>query len=178
MAEPVRRAFAAARSRLWRALATAPDPGGWGFSAVVGCLALAAMAVVGFSGGLYHLGAPSLAGLPLRLLSVIFVPALGEEAVFRGVLVPDRFETPRPFAAIAAATAVFTGWHVAETLFLRRAAPIFLRADFLACAAILGAGCAVIRWRTASLWPAVALHWLAVVVWQTWLGGPGVEALS
>ena len=119
----------------------------------------------------------SLAGLPLRLASVFFVPALSEEAVFRGVLVPGRSETRRPFAAIAAATAVFTGWHIVETLFLRHAAPIFLRVDFLACAAILGAGCAVIRWRTASLWPAVALHWLVVVVWQTWLGGPGVDAL-
>ncbi len=59
----------------------------------------------------------------------------------------------------------------------RIAAPIFLRADFLACAAILGAGCAIIRWRTASLWPAVILHWLMVVVWQTWLGGAGVGAL-
>jgi predicted Abi (CAAX) family protease len=62
-------------------------------------------------------------------------------------------------------------------LFLPRAAPIFLRPDFLACAAILGAGCALIRWRTASIWPAVALHWLVVVIWQTWLGGPEVAAL-
>ncbi len=136
------------------------------------------MAAVGFSGGLYRLGAPSLAGLPLRLVSVIFVPALGEEAAFRGLLVPDRSETPRPFLAIVAVTALFTGWHVVETLFLRHAAPMFLRADFLTCAAILGAGCAVIRWRTSSLWPAVALHWLVVVVWETWLGGPGLDALK
>jgi predicted Abi (CAAX) family protease len=178
MDDAIRTVFTAARSRLWRALVTLPDFGGLGVSTAIGGLTLAAMAAVGFSGGLYHLGAPSLAGLPLRLVSVIFVPSLGEEAVFRGLLVPDRSETARPFTAIAAATAVFAGWHVVETLFLRHAAPIFLRADFLACAAILGAGCAVIRWRTASLWPAVALHWLAVVIWQTWLGGPDVEALK
>ena len=45
------------------------------------------------------------------------------------------------------------------------------------CAATLGLGCALIRWRTGSLWPAVALHWLVVVTWQTLLGGPGLDAL-
>jgi predicted Abi (CAAX) family protease len=181
MADRIRTVLAAAGRRFWRALASLPDAGGWRFSASVGGLALAAMAAVGFSGGLYRFAPASLAGLPLRLVSVFFVPALSEEAVFRGLLAPDRSETPCPSAAIvpiAVTTAIFTGWHVVETLFLRHAAPVFLRGDFLACAAILGAGCAVIRWRTASLWPAVALHWLVVMVWQTWLGGPGIEALQ
>jgi predicted Abi (CAAX) family protease len=178
MTSPIQKAVLAARGRLWRSLATVPGPAGWAFSALVGGLALAGMAVVGFSGGLYRIGPPHLTDLPIRLVSVVFIPALGEESVFRGLLVPDRAETDRPFAAIAAATTVFTVWHVVETLFLHHAAPVFLRSDFLACAAILGAGCAVIRWRTASLWPAVALHWLAVTLWQTWLGGPGVEALK
>jgi predicted Abi (CAAX) family protease len=136
------------------------------------------MAAIGFLGGLYRLQAPDLADLPLRLVSVFFVPAIGEEAVFRGVLVPDRSEAARPALAIAAATAIFTTWHGVETLFLPHAAPIFLRADFLTCAALLGTGCAIVRWRTGSLWPAVILHWLSVVVWQTWLGGPGLGALS
>jgi predicted Abi (CAAX) family protease len=159
-------------------VATPPDAGGWRFSAVVGGLTLTAIFLVGFSGGLYQFAPASVVGLPRRLASVFFVPALSEEAVFRGLLVPDRSETSRPLVAIAIATAIFTGWHVVETLFLRHAAPIFLRVDFLVCAAILGGGCAIIRWRTASLWPAVALHWLLVVVWQTWLGGPGMEALK
>jgi CAAX protease family protein len=170
-------AIAAAFGRLRRGLTTLPDAAGWRFSAIVGGAALALMAGIGFAGGLYRLATPDLAGLPLRALSVILVPALGEEAAFRGLLVPDRSETSRPWLAIGAVTVIFTGWHVVETLFLPRAAPIFLRVDFLTNAAILGAGCAVIRWRTTSVWPAVALHWLAVVIWQTWLGGPGVAAL-
>ena len=178
MDDLIRTAFTAAYSRLWRAVVSVPDPAGLRFSVGIGGLTLTAMAVVGFASGLYHLGAPNVAGLPLRLISVVFIPSLGEEAAFRGLLVPDRSETSRPFVPIAAATAVFTAWHMVETLFLRHAAPIFLRADFLTCAAILGAGCAVIRWRTTSLWPAVALHWLAVVAWQTWLGGPPIEALK
>ncbi len=167
----------AAVSRCWRALTRLPDLAGWGLSAAVGGGVLLAMAGVGFAGGLYHFAPSSLGELPLRMVSVFFVPALSEEAAFRGLLVPDQSETTRPIAAIAIVTAIFTAWHVVETLFLHHAAPTFLRADFLACAATLGAGCAVIRWRTGSLWPAVALHWLAVVIWQTWLGGPGVEAL-
>ncbi len=137
------------------------------------------MAVVGFAGGLCHLTQSRTAGWPLGLATVFVAPALGEEAMFRGPFIPSRSETRRPWAAIALVTLVFTGWHAIEaSTFLPRAAPIFLRPDFLACAAILGLGAAVIRWRTGSLWPAVALHWLVVVVWQTWLGGPGLEALQ
>lgn len=174
----IRKLVTHALRRLRRALATWPDASGWRFSGLAGAATLAGMAIVGFAGGLYRLQPPELSGLPLRLVSVIFVPALGEEAVFRGLFVPNRAEAARPWAAIVVTTAIFTGWHVAETLYLPGAAATFLRPDFLACAAILGVGCAVARWRTGSLWPAVMLHWLAVVVWQTWLGGPGLETLQ
>jgi len=163
--------------RLKRSIVTLPDAGGWRFAALVALATMTAMAAIGFAGGLYRFGHGDYTGLPLRLVSVALVPALSEEAVFRGLLTPDRTETRRSFAAIVGSTAIFTGWHVAETLFLRRAAPIFLRPDFLLCAATLGAGAALIRWRTGSLWPCVMLHWLVVVVWQTWLGGPTVADL-
>lgn len=162
----------AALARLKRSLATWPDRGGWAFSAAVMALTLAAMGAAGFATGFYRLHPPNLHGMPLRLLTVLVAPAIGEEASFRGLLIPDREETPRPWLAIAVATPVFTAWHVFEALtFLPAARPVFLRPDFLACATILGVGCAIVRWRTGSLWPAVALHWLAVTLWQTWLGG-------
>jgi predicted Abi (CAAX) family protease len=41
---------------------------------------------------------------------------------------------------------------------------------------VLGLGCAVMKLKTGSVWPAVILHWVLVVVWQTWLGG--VSALA
>jgi predicted Abi (CAAX) family protease len=163
-------------ARLWRAMITWPNAVGWRFAALAGVATLAPIALIGWAGGLFQ---PSVdyTGLPLRFISVLFVPALGEEAAFRGMLVPSRSETARPLAAIVLATALFTAWHGVETLFLHHAAPIFLRLDFLACAAILGAGCAVIRRQTESLWPTVVLHWGAVIVWQTWLGGPSVTSL-
>jgi predicted Abi (CAAX) family protease len=159
--------------RLRRALTTWPAASGWLFALMVGAPTLALSWAVGFTGGLYRLQAGDFAGLPTRMAAVFFVPALGEEAVFRGLLIPDRSETARPWASIATATALFTLWHVVQTLYAPQAAPVFLRPDFLATTAIEGLGCALIRWRTGSLWPAVALHWLEVVVWQTWLGGLG-----
>lgn len=174
MPDLIRRAAA----RLWRSLVTWPEARGWAWAAGVAIITLTTMQAVGFLGGLYRLTSPNLAGLPLRLITALIAPAFGEEAVFRGLLIPDRGETPRPWLSMASVTLVFTLWHVVEaSTFLPKAAPLFLRPDFLACSAILGFGCALVRWRTGSLWPAVALHWLVVAIWQTWLGGPGLEAL-
>ncbi len=159
------------KTRLLSSLRTLPDARGWAFSLAVSALTLALMAALGFATGLYALH-PTEPGLPLRMLTVLFVPALGEEIPFRGLLTPGPGETRRPNLQIAIATTFYTLWHVVEALtFLPRAAPVFLRPDFLACCAILGLGCAVVRRRTGSLWPAVLLHWTLVVVWQTWLGG-------
>jgi len=111
-------------------------------------------------------------------IGVLFVPALGEELLFRGPWIPDRSEAAKPYAAIALTTAAFCLWHVLETTWLPRAAPLFLRPDFLAWTVLLGLACAILRRRSGSLWPPVILHWAAVVAWETWLGGPsGIEAL-
>jgi len=166
----------AAVSRLGRSVTTWPDARGWVYAAGVGAITLAAIGAVGFSSGLYAVGPPNTRGLPSRLLTTLIAPAIGEEASFRGLLVPDRSETRRPWSALAAVTGVFTLWHVVEAkTFLPQASRMFTRPDFLACAALLGLGCGVIRWRTGSLWPAVGLHWLMVTIWQTWLGGFTLE---
>lgn len=163
--------------RLSRGLTTLPDRRAWRFSLVVGAAAAAVMAIAGFCFHLLHLEQTDISALPLRCLKVLFVPALAEEMFFRGLLVKDRTESSNPWISSTLATGLFVAWHGIETLFLHHAAPIFLRADFLVCAAILGAACAIMRCRTASLWPPVMFHWLVVVAWQTWLGGPGFQAL-
>jgi predicted Abi (CAAX) family protease len=70
----------------------------------------------------------------------------------------------------------FVLWHVGAGLLLRGAA-FFLRADFLACAYVLGLACALMRWQTGSIWPGVAFHAAAVWAWQAFLGGVGVDDL-
>ena len=134
------------------------------------------MFAIGFTTGLYRLQSAE-PGLALRLLTVFFIPALGEELPFRGLLTPGPNESRRPWRAIAVSTTLYTLWHVVEALtFLPATAPVFLRPDFLVCCAVLGLGCAAMRLKTGSLWPAVILHWALVVVWQTWLGG--ISALA
>ncbi|HZZ35068.1 MAG TPA: CPBP family glutamic-type intramembrane protease [Caulobacteraceae bacterium] len=159
--------------RLGRSLTTWPDRDGWRYAAGVGALTLAAMAAVGFASGYYRLTPTRTEGLAKRLLSVWLVPALGEEAPFRGLMIPGRDEAARPpWRALALFTPIYTAWHVLEArTFLPAARSHFLRWDFLACTSILGVGCGLVRWRTRSLWPAVALHGVAVTIWQTWLGG-------
>jgi predicted Abi (CAAX) family protease len=160
--------------RLVRSLTTLPTARGWALCGVGALIVGALMAALGFTTGLYTL-TPTAPGLPLRLLTVLFVPALGEEIPFRGLLVPGP-EAKRPWPAIAISTSLYVAWHPLEALTFLPHATMFLRPDFLICTAILGLGCAVMRWRTGSLWPAVLLHGGFVVVWQTWLGG--VSALS
>ena len=154
------------------ALTTWPTPRGWALSGAIGVATLAVLGAIGFSTGLYALHPANTTGLACRLAGTFVAPAIGEELVFRGLLIPGRAESPRFVGALAVSTGVFILWHVVEAeTFLRAAAPMFLRADFLACAATLGVGCAVVRRLTGSLWPAVALHWIMVAIWQTWLGG-------
>ena len=105
-----------------------------------------------------------------------FIPALGEEFVFRALLVPSRVDAPNAIWPIALSVTLFTLWHVVETLFLPNSSATFLRADFLALAALLGLLCALLRWRSGSIWTAVHLHWLVVIAWQGWFGGPSFGA--
>ncbi|WP_243410536.1 CPBP family glutamic-type intramembrane protease [Caulobacter radicis] len=161
--------------RLVAVLTTLPDAAGWRWCAAATVICGAAMAVIGLSTGLYRL-TDTAPGLPPRLLTVWLIPALGEEIPFRGVLLPGRDETRRPWLWVVVSTALYVAWHPFETLTFLPHATTFLRWDFLACTAILGLACALMRLRTGSLWPAVLLHGGFVVVWQTWLGG--VSALG
>jgi predicted Abi (CAAX) family protease len=158
-------------ARLRRALTTVPTPRDW-VEALVGAAVLAGVfGPLGFATGLLRFEPRPAAVILKCALVVLFVPALGEELPFRGAAIPDRTETPRARTAILASTAVFTGWHMLETLWLPEERTTFLRPDFLAWAAALGLVCAILRRRSGSIWPPVVLHWAAVVAWMGWLGG-------
>jgi predicted Abi (CAAX) family protease len=165
-------------ARLLNSFRALPDRAGWLFTALVGLPTLLAMAAIGLATGLYTLGPGDLAALPLTMLTVLFVPAIGEEAVFRGLL-PSRDETTNPAIPIAVSTVLYVLWHPLEGFtFLPGARHLFARPDFLLVTGLLGLACGVTRWRTGSIWPAVLLHWAAVVVWKTWLGGPSLDSLG
>ncbi len=162
--------------RLLRSLLTWPDARGWGLCLLIGGLTLAFISVVAGFAGLLH-WQPRTVGWPLHFLEVLLVPAFSEEVVFRGLLVPDQDETRWPALWIGAAVLVFMAWHVVEALFILPGAHQFLTPAFLACAGMLGLGCALMRYRTGSIWPAVILHGLLVWTWQVFFGGPDIRQL-
>jgi predicted Abi (CAAX) family protease len=158
--------------RVRRSLTTWPTARGWQLAAMVGAVALVVELAIGLWGGFLRPTPGDWSVLPMALALAVLVPSLGEEVVFRGLLTPGREEVGDPWRAVLPSTAVFVLWHVFEALtFMPQAAPVFLRADFLATTAVLGLACGWLRWRTGSLWPAVLLHWLEVAGWQIWFGG-------
>lgn len=164
-------------ARFRRALTTVPTARDWLEATFAAALLAAVIGPLGLSSGLLVAAArPWTDILPLAAIAFL-IPALGEELLFRAPI-PDRAETPHAGRAVAGSVLAFTAWHVVETIWLPTAALIFLRSDFLATAALLGLACAVLRRRSGSIWTAVVLHWLAVVAWQGWLGGPHLAALT
>ena len=161
---------------LIRSFTTWPDLTGWTRCALISAAGLAVIALLAFAGGFAH-WQPRLDTWPLRLLSVMIVPALTEEAVFRGLLVPDKDESRHPALWIGLGTIAFVLWHVIEAETFLPGATLFLTPAFLAAAGVLGFSCALMRYRTGSLWPCVLLHGFTVFVWQIFLSGPDVRSL-
>ena len=116
---------------------------------------------------------------PRRLLraaaSLLPMPALGEELLFRGALLPHPGEGtawPVLLAWSALGIGLFVLYHpLAGRLWYRRAALVFHDPRFLLQTALLGVATTALYQVSGSLWPAVLLHALAVLVWLERLGG-------
>jgi len=92
-------------------------------------------AAIGIPSGLLHF-APRGPIEIARVAAIAFLaPALSEELIFRGALIPGRDEAKHGFAWIVVSTVLFTLWHVIEN----RLSPG--RKRFLPSHRLLGAGC-------------------------------------
>jgi uncharacterized protein len=112
-------------------------------------------------------------GVVRLVLIAIFVPAIGEELVFRAALLPQPDGSPVPWLPVLISTALFVLWHPLQALvFGPHWTAAVLNPWFLAAVAALGVALARLYWKTGSLWPPVALHWLAVATWKILFGGP------
>ena len=113
----------------------------------------------------------------LRLAIIaLFVPALGEEVVFRVVMLskPDP-RTPLPIIPALLALSLFVAWHPFQSLFVSDArAVIFCDPWFLIAAAAMGFACTRLYWRSGSIWSAIFVHWLVVIAWKALAGGPAL----
>lgn len=166
------RGFLAARWRsAGRSLIIWPDLKGWVQCAAIAGVGTISIGVIAALTGLirWQVGVEN----PfLLLLIVFFVPALGEELVFRGLLTPERGETRRPALFIGLGVVLFILWHVFEALTFLPQAQVFMTPAFLLCAGVLGLSCALMRYLTGSLWSAVVFHAVVVWGWKAFLSGP------
>jgi uncharacterized protein len=127
----------------------------------------------GFLSGLY-VWDPKVNNDLIRIaLIAIVVPAIGEEAFFRGALVPLRVESRDRVVASVLAMAAFLVWHpINAALFFPEVLGLFSDPRFLLVTGMLGIACTLAWIETRSLWPPILIHWLAVVIWKGFLGAP------
>lgn len=155
------------------ALRTWPDPAAWRRCGRELLWGLPLLAAIGIAGGLANLAPVPDAATSLRVaLLLFFVPALGEEIVFRAVLLPSPPGAGRPLH-IVAAIVLFVLWHPFQAVTIGPPwSSLFWDPWFLAATAVLGTLLTRLYLATGSIWPAVLVHWAVVAAWKLLFGGP------
>ena len=148
-----------------------PDRAGWRAVAVELAWALPLLLIVAHVGGLARLQSPPAASTAAMLAATLFViPALLEELLFRGLIIPRDGPEAK---WIALSVILFVLWHPLQVVtFGPPWAGSFLDPWFLAVVGILGLALARIYAATRSLWPCIVTHWLVVFGWKAVFGGP------
>jgi predicted Abi (CAAX) family protease len=128
------------------ALRQVPGPAGWARAALELGWALPLMLLLAHLGGLIRLQSPPDA------ITALTLPT---------------------FAAMTLSALLFVLWHPLQAATIGPPwAGAFLDPWFLAATATLGIALARIYAATWSLWPCVLAHWLVVLGWKLFLGGP------
>ncbi len=158
------------------AFSTIPDRTDW-LVAVMLVLVYTAIALkVGFRSGFLTIDVqtskPIIVGV---LVGCLLSPGLTEELFFRVLILPHPEENASGLALLfwgGVSLALFVVYHPLNALtFYPVGRSTFMNPVFLRLAAILGGACSIAYLQSGSLWPAVAIHWLAVTVWLLLLGG-------
>ena len=118
---------------------------------------------------------PPLPRLLRRGCAYLVMPAFGEELLFRGLLLPHPLAGLTPLQVgpwIALSTGLFVLYHpLAGRLWYPQGRLLFDDPRFLLQCSLLGLACALAYSTTGSLWWAVLIHWLAVLLWLEPLQG-------
>lgn len=162
-----------ALGRLRAALSTWPDAPGWKRVARELLWGLPLIALLAFTTGLARFEPMPFGPSWLAFFfGLMLVPALGEELVFRALLVPLPGQAFPAWQAVLA-VALFLLWHPFQALtFGSPWSAIFLDWRFLAIVAVLGTLLVRMYRVTGSIWPCVAMHWLVVATWKLVFAGP------
>jgi predicted Abi (CAAX) family protease len=159
------------------AVTTLPTRDAWARCALVYLLFLICAFPVGLLSGLLQPGMPDLspAAALVVALTLLVRPALVEELIFRGLLLPrksDAISRTRLYATTTTALLLFVAAHpINALLFWPAALLLFTNPVYLTLAALLGLACTAAYLMSGSIWPPVAIHWVTVVVWILLLGG-------
>jgi uncharacterized protein len=162
------------------AIVTLPSAETWGRCLLVYGAFVACALPLGLASGFFKVGPPTFTPASAALLAfyVFLRPTLLEELVFRALLLPrntTHISRTRLALISSAALTAFVASHPLNGWLLRPAAfALFSSPIFLTIAALLGAACILLYFISRSLWPPVLLHWSAVLIWITLLGGQGL----
>lgn len=117
---------------------------------------------------------PSVAEALIRPIGLLLFPALIEEFVYRGILLPRslrRASPQRQWLAIAGSTALFVLHHPANHFLIGFTdTSLFVDPAFLAIVTALGVTCGFAYLRSGSLWVPILIHWATAVTWNLFLG--------
>ena len=162
------------RTRLTAALTTRPGAAAWRAMGREMAWLVPLILLCGWLGGFVRFGAGAETGELARLAIVAIVaPALGEEILFRVLPIPRVEEDRSAALLIAVSIAAFVAWHPLQAaIFGAAKVPVFLDPWFLLAVAGMGLALARLYRASGSIWPCVALHWLVVVGWKAFFGGP------
>lgn len=154
-----------------------PDLRSWLACALVFIVFVVCAGPIGLASGLLTPTAPRVSiEAVFSTAAIVFIqPALLEEVVFRGLLLPRKTRSvPRARLVMGAvvALALYVASHpVNAMLFRPDALHVFASPVYLLLAALLGVACTAAYFISNSLWPSVIIHWLSVLTWLWFLGG-------
>lgn len=163
--------------RLWALLTNVPGAGTWAWFGIGLGLLLALSWLLNLA-GIAHWNPDFAFLLGFGALAALGT-AIGEEVLFRGVLLRPPPDGKSFFAPAALSAIVFALWHPLQTfLYDPLWEPYAWRLWFLAGTGLLGYSCARLTLSTRSLWPAIMLHLLVALGWKTLYGIPSCGLAS
>ncbi|MBD2654326.1 CPBP family intramembrane metalloprotease [Synechocystis sp. FACHB-383] len=171
--------FSALARRTLGAIVLLPKPQDWQFFGIAVVVYGAIAIPLGMKFGLlqWQWWEQSLGGSVKSILALFFLPALGEELVFRVMLLPYPTELNLfwpTLGAMALSLVLFLIYHPLNALlFYPRGRNLFFQPIFLALTGLLGIVTTALYWYSGSLWLITIFHWLVVTVWLMALGGYG-----
>jgi len=131
--------------------------------------------IIGFPAGLFTFALLDSKLAYILPFTLFIFPSLFEEAVFRGVLIPNNTQQggiPKIIFYSLMSSTLFVIWHPINALTINPGAKsFFLDPWFLFITFILGMVCSLGYIFSRSLWVPIIMHWLTVVIWVFLLGG-------